>query len=166
MLLSEKILFTPEECLDIVNLFKINPQKWLFNGRSYNSLMINYSNETDWIFKKLKSFVEQETKLVIKKLKNEIHFHTFVVGDYFDKHTDLNNERIYAVGVLLNNDFKGGDFKLYNPDELKLNKEIGNTYIFDVNILHEITEVLVGTRYSLLWFLGDEHIQFKQDKLI
>jgi len=68
--------------------------------------------------------------------------------------------------VLLNNDFEGGDFKLYNPNEIILNKEIGNGYLFDVKIEHEITPLKNGERYSLIWFLQNEHIENKRDKLI
>jgi hypothetical protein len=70
------------------------------------------------------------------------------------------------VGVLLNDDFEGGDFKLYNPNEITLDKVIGNTYLFDVKIDHEITSILEGERYSLLWFLQNEHIKIETNKLI
>ena len=66
----------------------------------------------------------------------------------------------------MNDEFEGGDFKLYNPNEIILNKVIGNTYIFDVNITHEISPILNGERYSLLWFLQHEHIKIKTNKLI
>jgi predicted 2-oxoglutarate/Fe(II)-dependent dioxygenase YbiX len=61
----------------------------------------------------------------------------------------------------LNDDFQGGDFKLYNPNEYTLNKVIGNAYIFDARIDHEITPVLNGERYSLLWFLQKDHLTKK-----
>ena len=67
---------------------------------------------------------------------------------------------------MLNGNFDGGDFKLYNPNEYILNKKIGNTYIFDVRIDHEITPILDGERYSLLWFLQNEHIKIEINKLI
>jgi len=37
----------------------------------------------------------------------------------------IRDNKLYAVGVL-NNDFEGGDFKLYNPNEIILDKVIGN----------------------------------------
>ena len=67
---------------------------------------------------------------------------------------------------MLNDNFNGGDFKLYNPDEVKLDKVTGNSYIFDVKIDHEITHILEGERYSLLWFLQQEHIKSKINKLL
>ena len=118
------------------------------------------------LFDKLKKFFEEQTNIQIKKDKEVIHLHKFVKGDWFGKHNDIRENRLYAVGVLLNNNFEGGDFKLYNPNEIILDKVIGNTYIFDVTINHEITPILDGERYSLLWFLQNEHIKIETNKLI
>ena len=69
-------------------------------------------------------------------------------------------------GFLLNESFDGGDFKLYGANETVINKSTGNTYVFDVKIEHEITPILRGERYSLLWFLQKEHIKHQINKLI
>jgi hypothetical protein len=166
MILQEAVLFNKPECDEIISLIKSNPQNWEFKDRRYDSMAINYNNDSKWLFDKLKLFFESNTDLSLLKLKNQIHFHKFIKGDWFDKHNDVNEKRLYAVGVLLNDDFKGGDFKLYNPNEILLNKITGNTYVFDVRISHEITPILNGERYSLLWFLQHEHIKIKTNKLI
>ena len=139
---------------------------WIVGDRKYNSQPINYSLETKWLFDKLKKFVETETKIKFRSIKKQIHFHKYVKGDWFGKHNDIRENRLYAVGVLLNDDFSGGNFKLYNPNEIILDKVIGNTYLFDVRIDHEITSILEGERYSLLWFLENEHIKIETNKLI
>jgi hypothetical protein len=136
------------------------------NDRKYYSKQIDYNEDTKWLFDKLKTFFEEQSNIQIKKNKEVIHFHKFVKGDWFGKHNDIRENRLYAVGVLLNNDFEGGDFKLHNPNEYILDKQIGNTYIFDVRIDHEITPILEGERYSLLWFLENEHIKIETNKLI
>jgi hypothetical protein len=166
MILKEEILFSKEECQSIIWDETRNITDWDMGNRKYRSSLIEYNQHTEWIFNKLKYFFEIETGMKITNKKNKIHFHRFVEGDWFGKHNDTREERLYAVGVLLNDDFSGGDFKLYNPNEYTLNKESGNAYIFDVGIDHEITHVLGGERYSLLWFLQNEHIKFKTDKLI
>ena len=116
--------------------------------------------------KELKSFFEIQTSLKFIKNKEQIHFHKFIKGDWFGLHNDVREKRLFAVGVLLNNDFEGGNFKLYNPNEITLNKEIGNTYVFDVRIKHEITPILNGIRYSLLWFLESNNIKMNINNLI
>ena len=166
MLIKQKVLFKKNECDLIKTLLKINPQSWNLKDRSYNSYTINYNKNTEWIFDRLKLFFESETNIKIQKLKEQVHFHKFNKGDWFSKHNDIRDNRLYAVGVLLNDDFGDGDFKLYNPSEQILNKTIGNTYLFDVRIEHEITPITKGERYSLLWFLQNEHIKSQTNKLI
>ena len=166
MILKEKILFSKEECESIISYNETHITNWRMGDRKYNSQPINYSLDTQWLFDKLKDFVEVETNIEIRTIKKTIHFHKFTKGDWFGKHNDIRDDRVFAVGVLLNDNFDGGDFKLYNPDEVKLDKVTGNTYIFDVKINHEITPILEGERYSLLWFLQNEHIKIQTNKLI
>lgn len=166
MILKEKILFSKEECESIISYNETHITNWNTKDRKYHSQPITYSLETKWLFDKLKIFFEEQSNIQIKKNKEVIHFHKFVKGDWFGKHNDIRENRLYAVGVLLNGDFSGGDFKLYNPNEIILNKIVGNTYLFDVRIDHEITPILDGERYSLLWFLQNGNIKFKTNKLL
>jgi hypothetical protein len=165
-MINQKTLFNNTECKSILYDIKSIITEWNMRDRKYNSYEINYNETTKWIFQKLKNFFETETNLKIIKLKEQIHLHKFTNGDWFGKHNDIRDKRLYAVGVLLNDDFEGGDFKLYYPDEYLLNKEAGNTYIFDVKTEHEITPILKGERYSLLWFLQNEHIKMEINNLI
>ena len=166
MILKEKILFSKEECESIILYNDTHITNWIMGDRKFNSQPIRYSLETKWLFDKLKTFFEEESNIQIKRNKEVIHFHKFTKGDWFGKHNDIRENRLYAVGVLLSDDFEGGDFKLYNPNEIVLNKVMGNTYLFDTRIDHEITPILKGERYSLLWFLQNEHIKIKTNKLI
>lgn len=166
MLINQKLLFNKEECDLIINLSKINFQNWNKLDRNYNSYAIQYNETTNWIFDKLKYFFETETDIQIKTIKKQIHFHTFKNGQWFGKHNDNRDNRIYAIGVLLNDNFKGGDFKLYNPNEIVLDKIAGNTYLFDVKIKHKITEVKNKDRYSLIWFLQNENLKLNNEKLL
>jgi hypothetical protein len=149
-----------------MHLSKTNEKEWKLNDRNYNSYPIDYNENTKWIFNKLKNFFETDTGIKIIKTKKQIHLHKFVKGDWFGKHNDIRDNRLYTIGVLLNDDFEGGDFRLYDTSEIKLNKIIGNAYIFDVGIQHEITPIINGERYSLLWFLQNEHIEIKRNKLL
>jgi hypothetical protein len=166
MTLTERVLFTKEECEIILSYNNTHITNWKMEDRKYNSQPIDYSIETKWLFDKLKDFVERDIDIEINVVKKQIHFHRFKEGDWFAKHNDIRDNRIYAVGVLLNDNFDGGDFKLYNTTEHTLNKIAGNTYVFDVRIEHEITPILNGERYSLLWFLQYQHIKIEKNKLI
>jgi len=166
MILKEEVLFSKHECESIIRESDQHITNWRMGDRKYNSQPINYSLDTKWLFDKLRDFVENEINIEIRTIKKTIHFHKFTKGDWFGKHNDIRDDRVFAVGVLLNDNFNGGDFKLYNPDEVKLDKVTGNSYIFDVKIDHEITPILEGERYSLLWFLQQEHIKSKINKLL
>jgi hypothetical protein len=166
MIIKQKILFSKEECEFMISFNDTHITNWVMDDRNYDSNPIDYNENTKWLFEKLKDFFEVETNLKIIKIKKQIHLHKFTKGDWFAKHNDVRDKRLYAVGVLLNDDFSGGDFNLSNPNEITLDKVIGNTYLFDVRIDHEITPVLEGERYSLLWFLENEHIKIETNKLI
>lgn len=166
MLLVEKILFTKEESNQIIEDYKNHERYWNGNNRSYKSSSILYSDDNKWIFSRFRDFFESVSGLEVGKLKEEIHFHNFTVGDWFGKHDDNKNTRLYAVGSLLNDDFEGGDFIFYNSSEATILKRCGNSYVFDVRISHEITPITQGSRYSLLWFLESNHIKSSPNKLI
>ena len=144
MILKQNILFSTYECKFILSYNKLVTTNLITN----DSKLIDYNKNTKWLFDKLKDFVERRTNIKIKKIKETIHFHKFIKGDLFDKHNDIREDCVYAVGVLLNDNFDGGDFKLYNSNEQILNKIIGNAYLFDIRIEHEITPILSGERYS------------------
>jgi hypothetical protein len=99
-----------------------------------------------------------------EKLKNynyELIIHTFGVGDYFSKHKDAinihNKNRAYVVGVPLNSDYTGGEYILYQPDEV-LSKVGGVPYYFKSDRMHEITKIESGIRKSALIFIYYEDI--------
>jgi len=166
MFVKQKVVFTEEECQKIIQINKINSQIWKSTDRKYISKSIEYNKNTEWIFNKLKSFFETETNIEILNLKKSIHFHKFVKGDWFAEHNDERDYRMYAIGVLLNDNFIGGNFVLHKDKKIILDKKIGNAYIFDVKIKHEIEPILEGERYSILWFLQNWHIKNINSKII
>ncbi len=166
MIFKEKILFSPEECISIISIIDGKITTWEKNDRKYNSFSILYNEKTEWIFLRLKYFFESEMEMVIHKLPETIHFHKFNKGDWFGKHHDFKCERLYGVGVLLNSDFSGGNFKFYNQEEIISEKITGNSYIFDTRIEHEILPIINGERYSLLWFLHVKDLNFNSKNLI
>lgn len=167
MLLIQETLFSENECNEIINIYLKNTKRqWDMGDRKYQSYQINYNEETKWIFDKLYSFFEIKTGIKLKSMKTQIHFHKYEIGDWFDIHDDTRQNRLFTVGTILNNKYDGGILKLYNPDEFIINNQIGNSYIFDVKIKHEVLPVLDGIRYSILWFLQEQHFEHKINKII
>ena len=164
-MIHQKILFTENECKEIIRIYKKNNKLWIGKDRNYQSNDIEYSKETEWIFDRLKIFFENTIKLKIIKNKEIIHFHKYSKEDWFGKHNDIKEKRLYAVGVLLNDEFSGGNFN-FTDINITLDKHIGNTYVFNVELNHEIEKITQGERYSLLWFLDYNNIKTKTLNLI
>jgi hypothetical protein len=91
----------------------------------------------------------------IKWNKRGYQFTSYDVNEYYNWHTDVGHERYCSVVIQLNEDYNGGDLELVSEDNtLIMNHGIGNAVIFLSNINHRVTEVLKGTRYSLVNWLS------------
>ena len=69
------------------------------------------------------------------------------------------------MGVCLNDNYDGGEFVLYNPEE-QLPKETGNIYTFPSVRLHEVKKIIKGERWSIIGFLHIDNLDFPKTSLI
>jgi hypothetical protein len=171
MILKEKILFSKEECDYIINLSKELDEDKPYSYKdankenlkiSYSVWVINRNNKTQWIFDKIHTYFESKTNSKIKKELEKIYMHKYIEGQEFEKHADtLYKTQIHNVGVCLNNDYDGGEFVLYNPEE-QLPKELGNIYTFPSQRMHEVKKIIKGERWSIIGFLHFENIEFNK----
>lgn len=167
MILIQQKYFSDIECDKIIDITKDNTQFWNLGDRKYTSQRIIDNQNTNWIYTKLKKFFEENTNHIIKHIKNDIHFHTFQENDFFYRHNDSRKKRLFAIGLLLNDNFDGGDFVFHNEGEIKVIDKIkGTAYLFDVDYEHEITKITNGNRYSIIWFLERDNVSIKKMKLI
>ena len=166
-MIYQQNIFTIDECNTIINLIKTDNRYWDSNDRNYKSLLILNEIHTNWIFERLKNFFEVQTDISIIKIRPELHFHIYEPNDYFGIHDDNMDSRVFSVGVLLNDNYDGGEFVLYpNNKTITLDKLTGNSYIFPVSIKHEVTKIIKGERYSLIWFLKNTNIKSNSKSLI
>ena len=175
MILQQKILFSKEECDYIINLSKELDEDKPYGYKdvnkenlkiSYSVWVINRNNKTQWIFDKIHTYFENKTNLKIKKELEKIYIHKYIEGQQFEKHADtLYKTQIYNVGVCLNNDYDGGEFVLYNPEE-QLPKELGNIYTFSSQRIHEVKKIIKGERWSIIGFLHIDNLDFPKKSLI
>ncbi len=103
--------------------------------------------------------------ILIKDLKplDILHIHKYKEGDYFKKHKDnLYPTQIHNIGVCLNDDYVGGEFVLYEPDEV-LPKKQGELYTFRSLRYHEVKEITNGERWSIICFLHIENIEINKN---
>ena len=93
----------------------------------------------------------------------EISILKYDTGDFYSKHIDMSghdSDRKLSVIIPLSNDYEGGDtlfFTSKNP--IKMPKEANIATFFPSYIVHEVTEVTKGVRYSLVAWANGEYFK-------
>lgn len=177
MIYQQKI-FSKEECDKIL---KLSDNLELRDGRSryskdnmcadFDEYWVSDNQDATWFMERIKLFAENHLKLKLKKLKSDVAILKYKEGQGIDKHIDYNptsiDIRMYTVGVMLNTDWDGGEFIItdsISKEESVLNKEIGNTYIFDAFSPHVVNKVIRGVRCVLITHILNSEIK-KSDLL-
>jgi predicted 2-oxoglutarate/Fe(II)-dependent dioxygenase YbiX len=125
----------------------------------------------EWLYDLIKtSFLKHNIQITTDVLK-EVQILKYEVGDYIVKHHDTMGydtngntlNRYYALNIILNDDFEGGDFLYYdtNNNPIKIENKSGIGLIFRTNILHEVKPITMGTRYSLSVFIHPTDFKMK-----
>jgi len=110
--------------------------KWNFEISSAESYQISKYEVGDFHKQHIDSMGTEGEKMILPTKKN-LH----------------NKVRKLSMIMPLNDNFEGGDLILYNSGHIEQKK--GWITFFPSYLLHEITPVTKGTRYSLsMWFLG------------
>ena len=133
----QTILFNKTECNKIISLIETITKE---NGKnkygskpntdvSFDEYKIQNDETNSWFMNRIKIFVEETLKVKLNKLNNDVHILRYGINDGFSKHVDYNpnngpDTRIYTLGVLLNDEFEGGEFIIYQNDNepTELNK--------------------------------------------
>jgi hypothetical protein len=172
--MTQEIIFTKEECKKIIEFYKETDYKILNNDEpsqtriKYKGYQIKYSNDSEFLYKKLFEFFEKNTGKKIYTYPTDIYIMQYDEGDLFSQHTDNIDERVYVTGVQLNDDYVGGDYIFYEETGLNIviNKEIGNCYVCGVHLSHEVKKITKGTRYSLVAFIRKISLTDKNKKVL
>ena len=173
-LLSQKVLFSKEECDNIIayatqwNAREIsvnyNAKHNKIGGKMLSHTLI-WNNENKWFVERIVNWVN--TIPNIKKIINNNIFAAYrhyKKGDFFIKHDDhIQNgvERIYTIGIHLNSkeDFTGGNFKVYSGDnEIIIDFETGKVYIFESSTPHSVELITNGNRITLMLFIEKQNL--------
>jgi PKHD-type hydroxylase len=167
--IKEKVLFTKDECNIILNSVDNNYTSSKITD-SYGVVKENnYRTSTQ---NKIK--IEGELKnLLLNKLS---HFGVYdfpisgnivkyEIGEYFKKHEDRGETHPHRYKTLIiqlsaDGDYDGGKLVLYDNKKIKpIDSTIGNTVIFDSNILHEVTPVTNGVRHTFVCWLRKKDLK-------
>jgi hypothetical protein len=171
-ILNQKILFTKEECDSIINTYTNLPITGT-GGASFQKYVyrdVNYETH-GWVVDRFVKWVESETNCKIdwfSSLHREFYFQTYILGDRFLKHNDNNHDRLYSVGLLLNDEFSGGTFivDINKNESVLFDNKIGNCYFFEAKHEHELMEITNGIRHVILVFFKKQQVKLNMNKLL
>lgn len=146
--------------LELLDSLWSNPIHKKWEDREYYTTVLNPKIIAS-VIKKLLIWFEEMTNLKLKTYNHSLILHRFYKDNFFAKHSDntYRNEknRAYVVGFHLNNEYEGGDYVLYDTNEI-INKTPGVPYFFNSKIEHEITPIKSGVRKSALIFINHEDL--------
>jgi PKHD-type hydroxylase len=171
----EKV-FTPEECREII---KIGESKLLNNAKVATDVVkpdvresdvrfLHPEIENEWIFDRLESTIlnvnDHLFNFELTGLHEGIQFTKYTApSGHYDAHIDRDSigfsVRKLSMTLQLSdpNDYEGGDVELYTSLQYPemAPREQGTAFFFNSLLLHKVTPVTKGTRYSLVaWIAG------------
>lgn len=154
-----------DEVVDIGN----NRVEYTFDNwaKKYKCINLPRNEETHWLFQKLLNWFTSVTNIGTKDYTNSpvddpinellLTIHGYGPDDRFDKHVDIHpgvfSNRMYNIGVQLNDDYEGGEFIVWNEkdEELIIPKVAGTAVAYDIRFWHEIKPITSGTRWSIVF---------------
>jgi len=86
----------------------------------------------------------------------DYQFTEYKESEYFDWHTDstdtIYRDRFASIVIQLNNKYTGGILEIKNlkGELVPIENKIGTLYIFNSRLLHRVTPIITGARYSLV----------------
>lgn len=158
------MFFTPEECKSIITLSRElgeSHSKTIFAEGSidYYYTVLERSNKTQWIFNRIKEYLNQDYPHNISDKMPCLYVHRFPTGCAFSKHRDdiKYPDQVLNVGCLLEDNFTGGEFVQYSPSG-KIPKKVGKIYSMKASRPHEITKITEGERWSFILFYTNKEL--------
>ena len=166
---KQKILFTEQEC-DLILKEYIDKPIGTIEQKTYVSwISKNIDSVKDsWILDRLVGWFESELNIKIdwdNAPKKEFYLQSYIKGDKFAKHNDNAYNRVYGMGVLLNDEFEGGHTS-FQQLSISVKPIIGSCLLFyydtDITKLKNLTShggnvVTCGTKYAAtVWMKNHE----------
>lgn len=165
----------------LINHNIINPNRGIIKRvRQTNLKWISLNQKSNWLFKKIIQCINEVNTnnygYILKFVENlQFAEYNSLTNGFYSKHTDCEDKfnienfvdiRKLSFSIQLSdpNDYEGGELKFYTEkksvyinreENLVAKKNKGTIIFFPSDILHEITPVTKGVRYSLSsWIQG------------
>ena len=140
-MLIQKKIFYKKDCKKILSLINVNNLGHSYlnlstentnkKGKmSFEQYKINSDVDTDWFIKIIKNFIYENTKIFVNEIKLDVQILKYTINSEFPKHRDSDNtipanpnqQRLFTIGILLNEDFEGCDLIVYDNKKKLLKK--------------------------------------------
>jgi PKHD-type hydroxylase len=170
-----------EECDFILN--KCKKELTLSDAKVYNNNSHNKTNRKSsvgWISDL--GFLNERLTNKLKETFNingmevtglgKYQFTEYKEGEYFDWHTDstdtIYRDRFTSIVIQLNDNYNGGILEIKNlkGENVSIENKIGTLYIFNSRLLHRVTPVMGGIRYSLVNWVSLVKTDSKKQNLL
>ena len=175
---------SPEECDFILNKCKeeltLSDAKVYINNSNTSSNKTTRKSSIGWISDL--GFLNERLTTKLKETFNingmevtglgEYQFTQYKKGEYFDWHTDSTDivyrDRFTSIVIQLNDIYEGGILEIKNikGELVPIENKIGTLYIFNSRLLHRVTPILNGVRYSLVNWISLVKTDSKKQNLI
>lgn len=169
-----------DECISILDKCKselrLKPAEImggvLSNKRKSSIAFVNSIEDIDF---RLKSILKDMIKLKGYDVTGigAYQFTEYKVGEYYDWHTDssdtesLYKDRFCSIVIQLNDNYEGGHLEVKNnSDIIQLERGSGKLCIFYSDMIHRVTPVTSGVRYSLVNWVSLKEIEGFKKTLI
>lgn len=172
-----KGFLSSSECEDILrsSLLEYNLERALINGTTLD----DSSRKSSTAFIENIPTIDDRLKQILREnisVKGfdvtglgPYQFTKYSVGEYYHWHTDSDSgrakNRYCSIVIQLNDEYEGGNLEYIDTNSIKTQFErgIGNLFIFFSDILHRVTSVTSGVRYSLVnWVSLNENKNYKK----
>lgn len=116
------------------------------------------------LFDSLTQINSKEFNFILQGI-TDIQVIKYDVGSFYKKHIDIRIDELgyqrkltFIIQLSESSDYTGGDLILYSDDNgKKASRSKGSITVFPSFVLHEVTPILSGTRYSMIgWCFGPE----------
>jgi PKHD-type hydroxylase len=169
---------TRSECSRILNKCKqdieLSVGKVISGDSNRRKSSIGWVYDLDIVNQKLKGVLKSSFNINGMEVTGlgPFQFTEYKVGEFYEWHTDRDPttfmDRFSSTVIQLNDDYSGGELEIKNPkgELVPIENKIGNLFIFDSNLLHRVTPVETGVRYSLVNWVSLIKTNSSQQNLI
>lgn len=166
---NQEVILTSDECQSIIDMnrgFSRSGVASLHNTyeNSYRTSSESPTKTTDGMRLLL---LPKLSKYNIISLPNYFNILKYDIGQEFKKHKDIGlnsstNQRYKTLIIQLSDNYKGGEFIVFDDEEIVCDTTIGNMILFPSKLFHQAKPVLEGVRYSMVYFLKKHNFKIKE----